>query len=234
MRTLGIFLKRPVSGQVKTRLGREIGLELAAELYAAFQADLLDRLQNFKANLVLAYAPADDASLEHFAPWLRSGADFQDQLWPQPAGSLGARMAAFFESFVTPGNAAVLIGSDSPNLPNALLESAFAELESESCDVVLSPACDGGYVLVGQREFVPEMFQAVNWSSADVLLQTVRRLQAHKRSLSLLPPWYDIDTAADLKVLHGHLTALDWSGDRRDLPQRTQQMLSRYIADEDS
>ncbi|MBL8797559.1 MAG: TIGR04282 family arsenosugar biosynthesis glycosyltransferase, partial [Planctomycetia bacterium] len=137
-RVLGIFAKWPTPGQVKTRLAAETTPAWAAEVARAFLLETLSRLDHMPARRVLAFAPADAAA--HFANLVQG----RYELLPQADGDLGQRMAAYFERQRDAGAAAtVLIGTDSPTLPAAYIEQAFAALKT--ADVVLGPATDGGY-----------------------------------------------------------------------------------------
>lgn len=240
MTTLGIFMKHPVPGQVKTRLGMEIGHELAAELARAFQLDLLDSTAGVAARRVIAYAPDETEAREHFRPLLHAG----DELWPQQGSSLGERLSRFVArcrtetpnepmnrssgSEVEPSQPAVsrvvVIGSDSPTIPAGYIKTAFDELSRHDC--VLGPAVDGGYYLVGLSRLIPEMFVGIDWSSPRVLAQTVTALDKGRYSMSLLPPWYDVDTRSDLEFLRGHLQAQERAGNT-PIPRETRKTLTQ-------
>lgn len=203
-RVLGLFAKHPVAGQVKTRLASATSPEWAARVAAAFLYDAVERLARIPARRVLAFAP-DDAG-----PALVDAVSDLFTLVPQGPGNLGQRMARFFTAQVEAGApATVLLGTDSPTVPLDYVERAFAELETS--DVVLGPAADGGYYVIGCSSRVPPIFDGVAWSSAGVLAETVARLPAPWR-LALLPPWYDVDTLDDWQVLRGHLAALARAG----------------------
>ena len=209
----GIFVKEPVAGRVKTRLAADLGedgAELAANLYRAFQIDLVDRFRDRFDERVLGYGPS---SAGEFFESLGAG---NYRLWPPPDFDLGKRMLAFFETaFANGAGRVVLIGSDSPTLPISLVDEAFESLMSH--DLVLGPATDGGYVLIGQSEHVRDVFDDIRWSTDSVLAQTV--LAAHSQSLSvgLLGLWYDVDTSEDLRMLEGHITAMDMAGQGQKL-----------------
>ena len=225
MPTLGIFVKQPISGTVKTRLGAEIGNERSAELYAAFQLDLIHRFAGNDSQQVLAYAPATDEAKAFF----KSVAVEGDVLWEQPTTSLGERMKQFFAEFVPTQGPVVVIGSDSPTTPASLIQQAFEMLAT--VDVVLGPAVDGGYYLVGQSSFDPEMFDEIDWSGPNVLHQTVQKLKASEHSLGLLTPWYDIDSLEDLRFLRGHFDAIEAAGQSEIIPQRTRQIVEEYFSE---
>lgn len=204
-RVLGIFAKRPKPGQVKTRLAAETSPAWAAEVARAFLLDTLARMSTIVARRVLAFAPADAEAC--FAELVQG----RFELTPQDDGDLGQRMAAFFTQQLDRGAAAtVLIGTDSPTLPVAYIEQAFVALRT--ADVVLGPATDGGYYLVGCGKRLPPIFAGIRWSSASVLAETVAKLTEPDWKLALLPPWYDIDTLADWRMLQGHVAAMKKAG----------------------
>ena len=207
MNLLGIFVKQPVPGHVKTRLACEVGPEQAARLYAAFIADIAERFRILADRRFLCYAPDGTQSVDYFSEISRE--DYQ--LWLQPEVSLGERMESFFEyAFSLGAKRVVVIGSDSPTLPEEMIQKAFSLLEEHDC--VLGPATDGGYYLVGQRSPGFPIFASIEWSRAGVLHQTAERIAACHARLALLSPWYDIDTLDDLTVLRGHLRAMRQAG----------------------
>jgi len=226
-RVLGVLAKQPLPGLVKTRLAAETSPQWAARVAAAFLTDSLDKLVGIEAHRILAYAPRD---AEAYFSGLARG---RFTLMPQVEGDLGKRMAAFFSNVVASqpqlanraGNSnearelgikTVLVGVDSPTLPLSYIEEAFAKLEQ--ADVILGPATDGGYYLVGCAGRVPPIFENVTWSQATVLEETVTLLKDTEWRLELLPPWYDVDTLNDWRMLRGHLAALKRAGVDRGLP----------------
>jgi len=216
---LGIFLKQPRPGQVKTRLAVDLGANPAAELYAAFQADLAVRFRELGSRRVLCFTPDHPASAAFFSDLAGGNYD----LWPQPSGELGDRLGAFFdEAFAQGAERVVVIGSDSPTLPVDLVGRAFDQLTTH--DVILGPATDGGYYLVGQGRASHPLFRNINWSSSRVLEQTIAHIEASQLSLALLSPWYDVDTIDDLDLLRGHIAALRCAG-LSDPLRRTEPLL---------
>jgi rSAM/selenodomain-associated transferase 1 len=203
-RVLGLFAKWPAPGSVKTRLAAAGGPAWGARVARAFLLDSLDRLAAVDARRVLAFAPAE------------SEADFaaltsRFTLTPQGEGDLGQRLAGFVGGQLDAGaRAVVVVGTDSPTLPMAYVEQAFAELER--ADAVLGPATDGGYYLVGCGPHRPPLFEGIAWSTGRVLVDTVAALSDPGWKLALLPPWYDVDTPDDWVMLAGHLAALRRAG----------------------
>src|SRR5436190_14773481 len=201
--TIGMFVRHPVPGRVKTRLAAELGDQRACAIYAAFLSDLVARFGHAGTQRFLCFTPDDGTARLYFEELARD----KFELWPQPDGDLGARLQCFFgEHLRTPADRVIVIGSDSPTLPQEYLDRAFDELTRADC--VLGPATDGGYYLIGMTDRVWPVFENVSWSEARVLDQTVARVVACGARLALLPVWYDVDTPDDLQVLAGHMRAL--------------------------
>jgi hypothetical protein len=219
MNVLGLFVKRPAPGEVKTRLAASIGPERAAALYAAFVADLADRFRSTADARFLCFAPHSDESAGYFR--VVAGDDFK--LWPQPDVLLGDRLRAFFDhAFRAGASRAVVIGSDSPLLPAEFVAQAFDQLADRDC--VLGPAIDGGYYLVGMRNKTWPIFDRVEWSTARVFDQTLSRIGACGATLGLLPPWHDVDTVEDLARLKLHFRGMRPAGSSA-IASRTEKVL---------
>lgn len=201
---LGIFAKQPLAGQVKTRLAAETSASLAAEAAEAFLRDTLEKCRALPVARFVVYAPA--SGREYFTALAGEAFSLEEQR----EGDLGERMAGFLSAHVSDERHVVLIGADSPTLPVEFIERAFAELEN--ADVVLGPATDGGYYLLGCKGRVPPIFDRIAWGGPEVLQASVRRIAGAGLRLFLLPPWYDVDTLADVRMLKGHLAALRAAG----------------------
>jgi rSAM/selenodomain-associated transferase 1 len=198
MNVLALFAKHWQPGRVKTRLAAKWGPQRASEVYLAFVRCLLARLAAAGDERWLAYTPPE--SQAEFCQL----ADPSWQLVEQANGDLGQRMAALFDqAFASGASRVVLIGSDSPTLPAAHIEQAFDSLLY--VPVVLGPAHDGGYCLIGASGKVPPIFTGIDWSTDQVLQQTLARLQAAEVAYTCLPPWPDIDTPEDLQRLRAQL-----------------------------
>ncbi len=181
---LGVYAKQPLAGQVKTRLCPPLSHQQAAEFYACALQETVQRLQSAADfELVICYAGERAWFAENF-PGVG--------LLPQQGQDLGARMADSLQRFLQQGyQQAVLIGSDSPDLPLPLIEQAFAALQQ--VEVVLAPAGDGGYVLIGESSHRPELFAAIPWSTGVVLAETRRRIEQLQINAVQLPAWEDLD-----------------------------------------
>ena len=196
MNILGMFARLPAPGKTKTRLAATVGNDAAAELYAAFVEDLADRCDKIADQFWIAITPNTSRSFD----WFEDIASYDASIIPQPDGDLGARISWFFdEAKQQGGERTVLIGSDNPDLPTEIINSAFDGL-SES-DVVIAPASDGGFVLIGLRGSASDLFTNINWSSATTLTNTIAKAKSLNLTVALLRPWYDIDTVQDLGKL---------------------------------
>ena len=136
-------------------------------------------------------------------------------------------MAAYFAEQFRAGAAKVmLVGSDSPTLPIEHIEDGFVMLDSH--DVVLGPATDGGYYLVGCAREAPAIFANIPWGSSQVLRDTVRAIAGTSCRLALLAPWYDVDTLDDWRMLQGHVAALRQAGLDPGIPH-TERLLQEPV-----
>lgn len=190
--SLIIFVKNPVLGKVKTRLAATIGAEKALGIYR----QLLTRTQTITQSLpwtkALYYADFipehDQWDAAAYTKHLQSGPD------------LGTRMEnAFAAGFAQRYQRICIIGSDCFQLTTAIIQEAFATLAHK--DVVIGPAQDGGYYLLGMREPHPFLFKGITWSTASVLAETLQHAAANHLSVGLLPTLSDVDEEKDLITL---------------------------------
>ncbi len=191
-RRLVIFVKEPVPGRVKTRLGRDMGMTASARWFRHQALGLIRSMAgDARWQTVLAVAP-DRAGLESRV-WPAHLAR-----WPQGAGDLGARMGRVFRTF--PPGPIVVVGADIPGITPDLIDRAFRALGDH--DAVFGPAEDGGYWLVGLKRShrtPPGFMQGVRWSSDHTYTDTVATLPADWR-IARIEPLPDIDTLADLRA----------------------------------
>ena len=118
---------------------------------------------------------------------------------PQPEGDLGERLIVAFQSAFEAGyRAAIAIGTDCPSLDSSFLLQAFAALDNH--DLVLGPATDGGYYLIGLQRPIPELFQGIAWSTANVLRQTESVADGLGLTRYHLPSLTDVDNPEDLEL----------------------------------
>lgn len=217
---LGIFVKAPLPGIVKTRLARTIGAENASLLYADMAADTLQWTGKLvHCSKTVFYAPGKNRKLCRL---LFPPGDNATDLIPQARGSLGNRMlTAFSHMFKQGASSALIIGSDCPLLDGKTALKALESLETN--DLVLGPASDGGYYLIGLKSPAPELFQLDKWSHAKVLQKTTEIADRLKLKIGLLPTLNDVDRGADLVELGEDLVEA-WmncrNGSRTDFPLR--------------
>ncbi|MGW8322121.1 MAG: TIGR04282 family arsenosugar biosynthesis glycosyltransferase, partial [Thermodesulfobacteriota bacterium] len=173
-----------------------MGPEGAAELHRRMTEHTLRKVRQFLANhpvsLRIQYEGGNEKG---FRRWL--GADVRAV--PQGEGDLGRRMHfAFAESFEQGMKQVVLVGTDMPGIRPAHLESAFAALKHK--DVVIGPARDGGYYLIGLSRPAPDLFDGIPWGTGDVLQRTLDAASASNRRVALLDPLEDVDRPEDIPV----------------------------------
>ena len=189
-----VFAKWPEPGAVKTRLTTTLTPEDAARLYDAFLRDALIQYQALNVDVRLYFNPPLASVPDDLRP---EGVSVHEQQGP----GLGARMKiAFVESFAEGYQKLVIIGTDHPTLPTAFIEEAFAALDEPS-SICIGPSDDGGYYLLGMNDFYPEVFHDMRYSHADVFEQTLERAARTAAHVTLLPPWYDVDTPETLRRL---------------------------------
>ncbi len=206
---LMVFAKVPVPGSCKTRLAVRFGHDAAAELAEAFLVTTLRRFGGPNGSRCVEY---------HFAPpelqvRAREIAGSRAESIPQVEGDLGARMShAFRRGFSRGPRRVVCIGADSPHLPESIVDQAFQRLAE--VPVVLGPAEDGGYYLIGLTGSHDALFDAIPWSTDRVLKVTLDRCAREGLGAELLPPFYDVDEPDELVRLAKYL---EESGDEPDL-----------------
>lgn len=190
-----LMLKYPKPGEVKTRLVPALGETQACELYKTMVRHTLkiarQFVQQFEVTLRarVAHAPDDRAVRE----WLGDDIPFR----PQAEGDLGVRMEnALTDSFTDGAAGAIVIGGDCPELSVQHLEQALRVLQQK--ELVLGPAIDGGYYLIGLRGFAPALFRKIAWSTDTVLAETLAIADREGLRYELLEVLHDIDLPEDL------------------------------------
>ncbi|WP_298437583.1 TIGR04282 family arsenosugar biosynthesis glycosyltransferase [Geobacter sp.] len=193
-KTLLIFAKKPTPGRVKTRLVPPLSADAAAELYRCMLFDVLGKVgQMTGVDRQLCYEEGEGAR-GYFE------GVFSGELFPQEGHDLGERMAGAFRRAFDRGDGRVaIIGTDSPDLPPEFVGLAYALLADPAVDAVFGPSEDGGYYLLAMKRFHPELFAHIPWSTEHVLECSLARAAEAGLATALLPPWYDVDTADDLR-----------------------------------
>ncbi|MGH7569833.1 MAG: TIGR04282 family arsenosugar biosynthesis glycosyltransferase [Gemmatimonadales bacterium] len=193
---LGVFVKAPVAGRVKTRLAAEIGPLRATALYRRLGSQVVRALAGEEFETVVWYAPRRDGRLVR--AWLKGLG--VSRFRAQSGGDLGNRLrGAFATHFCEGARRVVVIGSDCPGVDRRVIEEAFAALDAH--DVVLGPARDGGYYLIGMKALHELLFRGIHWSSRSVLAETQTVVGALGLSCFSLRPLRDVDTVTDARAL---------------------------------
>jgi rSAM/selenodomain-associated transferase 1 len=187
---IAVFARAPIAGQAKTRLIPRIGAAGAARLQRQLTERALARAGAVRGARVTLWTTADDAETRALAHGARATVRLQH------GDDLGARMSNAFADTLDGNRPMLLIGTDCPAQTTADLEAALATLQQ--ADAVVQPAEDGGYVLIGMKQFHPALFERVAWGSATVLATTRARAAEHRLRLAELPMSWDLDRGEDL------------------------------------
>lgn len=189
MNALLTFIKNPEKGKVKTRLAATLGEEMALKIYLELLRHTRKIAEQVEADRYVFYSQfideEDEWGIKHFQKRLQSGED------------LGIRMAGAFEEVLKTHRKAVIIGSDCASLNASIVQQAFDLLDQY--DFVIGPAMDGGYYLLGMKEFSPEVFQEIEWSTETVASETIEKIDQLHKTYTLLPLLSDIDYEEDWK-----------------------------------
>ncbi|GCC51913.1 glycosyltransferase [Chryseotalea sanaruensis] len=185
-----IFYRNPKLGKVKTRLASTLGNEKALSIYLKLAAHTLNITEGLKADKVVFYSD----TVENQDHWLNE----KFKKAPQAGKDLGERMLNAFQYGFDQGyNHICIIGTDCLELNTSIIESAFEALDQQ--DVVIGPAKDGGYYLLGMKKAHSDFFSNKNWSTQTVMHDTLLDTLHLKASVHLLPLLSDVDVEEDLK-----------------------------------
>jgi len=189
MQSLIIFIKNPIAGKTKTRLAASVGHERALKMYHQLMRHTREQAQGLQSTQRLLY----------YSEFV-----VDDDAWPstafnklvQEGADLGERMNNAFASALSEGaEKVVIIGSDCPGITTELLQKAFQALSNH--DLVIGPALDGGYYLLGMKSKHPALFQDISWSTENVAHQTRSKAQELGLSTAELIPLSDVDYLED-------------------------------------
>ncbi len=205
---LGIVTKTPQAGSVKTRLVPPLSHEEAAALHTSF-------LKDTAANVARVSALGSSDGFVIYTPAGTEG--LLDEVLPpkfplllQRGNSFGERLFHAAADLFAVGYAAVcLVDSDSPTLPGTALAGAVVAVSRPGERIVLGPADDGGYYLIGLTAPHHHLFADIAWSTDKVLEQTIERAEELDLEIELLPRWYDVDDAKSLRRLYRELCSDD-------------------------
>jgi uncharacterized protein len=191
-----VFTRYPIPGKTKTRLIPALGAAGAADLHRQMTEHTLAQVRQLRADGVAIEIHYAGATAEReLADWL--GADLIYR--SQGDGDLGERMALSIETALQAGHdRVIIIGTDCPGLTTDILQLAFEQLHDR--DLVLGPAIDGGYYLIGLRRLIPELFVGISWGTSAVRQQTIEIATKLGLSMGDLPLLADIDRPEDLQI----------------------------------
>jgi rSAM/selenodomain-associated transferase 1 len=201
---IGIMCKAPLPGRTKTRLAAVIGAQAAATLSACFLRDIAATIEMLTVRLACrgygVYAPASgEAALRSVLPpsfglLLQADAEFGNVLH----GAVGDLLASGHDSVA-------LVNGDSPTLPPCFLAEAIQALQRPGDRMVLGPASDGGYYLIGLKQPHRHLFEDIPWGTNEVARLTLERAAEIGIEVALLSEWYDVDDAESLTWLQDEL-----------------------------
>lgn len=190
-----IFVKNLIEGHVKTRLADTLGNDAAMDIYKQLLKNAHDIILAFEQDKIVFYSDFIEDDI-----WENSL--FQKEI--QEGNDLGERMKNAFKSlsagqagsFTAGYKKVVIIGTDCPGINKSILENAFLKLNNS--DIVIGPATDGGYYLLGMKKIHSFLFEKIKWSTDAVLQQTIDLCNGNQLSYFLLPELSDVDEEKDL------------------------------------
>jgi rSAM/selenodomain-associated transferase 1 len=188
-----VMVKAPRPGLAKTRLTPPLTEFDAASLATCFVKDVVNSARRIVPNVIVAFSPHDGRDiLQSFLPpalyWFEQHGDGLDERLDAAiayAGNLGF-------------SPIIVLGADSPTLPESFVETARDALADGQADAVLGPTVDGGYYLIGLQKPVHHLFQDIAWSTPLAYRQTARNIIRFGLHLLEISEWYDVDTFSDL------------------------------------
>jgi uncharacterized protein len=206
---IAIICKTPTAGASKTRLSPPLTPQECAALSACFIRDLSQTIQTLvddgRATGYAIYTPlGSEAALRPLLPQ-------QFRLLPQVEGSFGVRLLQATIDLLEAGHTgAILLNSDSPTLPSSILRAAVDAVREDN--VVLSPAHDGGYTLIGLSKPHARLFEDIPWSTSAVRAVTLERARELGLPVAEVPGWYDVDDATSLRMLEAEMRGEQLAG----------------------
>lgn len=201
---VAIICKAPIEGRSKTRMIPLVGAAVAARLAGAFLSDVSDVIirarETYTLEGVAVYAPAGSE------PALRTHLPNDFRLLCRQDAELGQVLQSASQQLFADGHShVILVNADSPTLPVSRLTKALMLLEADGDRVVIGPAIDGGYYLIGLKRPLREVFTDIPWSTSQTLAKTRERAWDIGVPIAELAPWYDVDDAETLALLKAEL-----------------------------
>jgi rSAM/selenodomain-associated transferase 1 len=188
-----VFAKAPLAGEVKTRLQPRFTPQQSAAIHRRLVEHCLATVSTLADTVIELWVGSEHPW------WAELAATYSLELHYQQGADLGERMATAFQQALPMADKVVVIGTDCPFIDVGYLQQAFQQLDKH--DLVIGPADDGGYVLLGLKQPQPSLFQQVSWGSDQVLQQTLQRAQRSHLQCAQLAAHMDIDRPADVERL---------------------------------
>jgi rSAM/selenodomain-associated transferase 1 len=189
MNALIVFAKNLKLGTLKTRLAKTFGNKRAMEVYKKLLEQTLKVTENLTVEKNIFY------STEIEEGSIFNASNYKQHI--QHTGDLGNRMSMAFKKLFSEGKKSVIIiGSDCYDLDQETIEKAFLKLKTN--DIVLGPAEDGGYYLLGMNSYYPWLFEGKNWSTESLFTETTNEIKQQEKTLYKLQTLNDVDTEEDL------------------------------------
>ena len=187
-----IFTKNLVYGQVKTRLAATIGNDKAFDIYKNLIAHTYSLIQSVRCDRIVYYSSYVESDDDNF---------YERKI--QQGNDLGEKMKnAFKDVLQKKYSKAVIIGTDCAELNSAIVDNAFEQLNHH--DIVIGPAADGGYYLLGMKKLHTRLFENMEWSTPAVFDKTISICNHHNYSYFILPTLHDVDVEDDLEYMSLH------------------------------
>lgn len=232
---IAVMAKASAAGRTKTRLCPPLSPHEAAAFNTAFVQDIV-------GNILAAGVRAPVTPYVAYGP--AGAGHFFDALLPAGVGRIEAALPGFGACLrATMGHlfalgypAAAVLNSDSPTLPPAILAEMADVLARPGERAVLGPSTDGGYYVLGLKTPRWRLFEDIDWSTERVCRQTLERAAEIGLAVHLLPPWYDVDDAGALRLLHGEVVwnlPFGTSGLPRGAARHTERLMRRLLATQD-
>jgi len=185
-----IFAKNPVAGKVKTRLAKDTGSVKALEIFLRLLTHTYNETKDLNYKKFLFLSDQHDESLfdKNYIQEIQSG------------NNLGEKMNNAFQTIFRSGfENAVLIGTDTPEISSEIINKAFVKLSDH--DFTIGPAYDGGYYLIGMKNFNDNLFENIRWSTGEVFEKTILKIKNLNKSYFILEKLHDVDVTGDLKYM---------------------------------
>ena len=190
-----VFARLPVKGRVKTRLAKELGIDVATSFYKVCAEHTFKEILKFDSTQVVPFLFfSEESEIDEMRNWTKN----KFRYYSQKGHDLGERMSNAFNTIFDAGyRNVILVGTDAPGISAELITDAFSQLKDYNC--VIGPSEDGGYYLMGLKQKLFYLFNEMEWSTNAVFSRTIERLKQRNHDYALMQKMIDIDTKEDLK-----------------------------------